>query len=194
MTRSRIGRTVPLGILSMLALGQGCPDSGGNGGTGGANGGGLPPENARVATQSQCAQNVITCTVTFPKARIQVIAGPGQVVTPTAKGFTVQGSNGNGSETVNLLGSTSTAGQGATQIFYSWSQGASDSNPLTLNPGTQFSTQPNPSVLMKKGLHYVRLTVTNDIFRDEITAPTGEVILRNVFQSDFVEVEIDVQD
>jgi hypothetical protein len=183
----------------MLTLGQGCPDGttggGGDGGGTTLQAGGLPAENQRVAIQSQCAQNVITCTVKFPDAVINVAARPSQTVTPTATGFLVQGTDGNGVEPVHLIGSGSLASEDGSSntIFYSWSYGASDTNPLTLNPGTQFSTQADPLVLMKTGFHHIRLTVRNDIFREELSGPGG-VVATNTFLYDFLEIVIEVRD
>lgn len=194
-----LGCCLVMGSLA-LVMGQGCPSGTTDPGNNGNNNGdttqdrGIAAENQRVAFQSQCAQNVITCTVQFPKPKIQVFAGPGQQVTQTAKGFLIQGSGGDGSEIVNLVGSNSGAGNNATALYYAWSTGASDSNPLTLAAGPVFSTEANPSVRLAEGLHYVRLRLQNDIFRDEIQSPTGETILRNTYLFDFVEVEIDVRD
>jgi hypothetical protein len=162
----------------------------------------LPAENQRAAFQSQCAQNVIVCTVAFPSARIKVMAGPDQQITPTHNGYIVQGSDYDGYENVHLVGSHSDPGQTErvapfrtpSQLFFSWSQGASDADPLTMQPGEEFSKDADVSVRMSAGLHYVRLTVRNDIVKAHVLSPNGQVLFRDYTATDFVEVEIDVRD
>ena len=73
----------------------------------------LQPETARVAIQSQCAQNVINCTTSWPEAAFIVEAMDGQSVSLTDTGFLVEGTDGNGWETVRLDGSASISGDGA---------------------------------------------------------------------------------
>ena len=153
---------------------------------------GLPPENQRAARQSQCGQNVIVCTVSFPTPVINVVALEGQEVFETPDGFRVVGVTGGGSEAVQLVGSDSTAGQGATEIFFSWSFGATDDDPCTLEPGEEFSAEADPQVFMRAGLHYIRLTVTNDLPSLE-TVEAGECgTFENFRRYDFIEVEIEV--
>lgn len=154
----------------------------------------LPAEGARVAFQSQCAQNVITCTTSFPVAVAEVVAGEGQTVTKTETGYLVQGNDGDGVEIVNLVGSRSTMGVGASEIVHAWSYGATDGDPLTLRPGTVFSVAADFSVQMAVGLHYVRLSVVNDLIEEELVSDEFGVIGTNVPKSDFVELEIEVRD
>lgn len=155
---------------------------------------GLPPETARLAFKSQCALNVITCTSSWPVALASVVPGPEQTVTPTETGFIVQGNGGNGTEPVYLVGEESTAGDGATQLFFSWSYAASDQDPQTLEAGIEFSTETNPIQEMQAGRHYIRLTVRNDIVRETVESDEFGVIAENVASYDFVELEIEVRD
>ena len=174
-------------IIAVVSLAAGC--------VGGApNPGGLPPGNKRSAFQSPCAQNVIACTVTFPTAEVSLEALGDQVVTPTDAGFIVQGSDSDGAELVQLIGSDSTAGEGAAEIFFSWSSGAVDDDPCSLEPGEEFSTEAEPQVLLQAGFHYIRLTVTNDLAELE-SIDSGECgTFENFRRYDFVEVEIEVID
>ena len=155
---------------------------------------GLPPENQRSAFQSQCAQNVITCTTTFPVPVIGTGFLPGQVVTTTATGFRVQGADGDGSELVQLIGSGSAAGQGATQVFFSWSAGAGDPNPCTLAPGMEFSTEADPQIRLQAGFHYIRLTVGNDLLPIDSLDSDGCGTFENYVRRDFEEIEVEIVD
>ena len=202
MRRSSISSTFLARMTGALALtagllAHGCtggPAGGGNGDGGGNGRDGLPPETQRAAFQSQCAQNVITCTVSFPEAVVRVEATGNQQATETAAGFRVRGYDGDGVEIVQLIGSDSNRGQGASEIFYSWSVGASDGDPCTLVPGEPFSTEANPQVLLQARLHYVRLTVTNDLPPlDTIDSPECGTF-ENFRKQDFQEVEIEVVD
>lgn len=192
--------------LIVLVTGQTCTppadqDPGPNGNNSG-NGGpnpqpeekGLPAEQARVAFASQCALNVIQCTVAFPEAVIDLAGSPGQVVSKTPEGWIVQGTDGDGVEEIRLVGVLSTAGQGATELFYSWSKGATDTDPKTLRPGTEFSREIYPVVELREGFHYIRLTVTNDILVPSLESPTLGTIAENVYLYDFQEVEIEIRD
>ena len=155
---------------------------------------GLAPEGQRAAFQSQCAQNVITCTVSFPVAVIGTGFLPGQVVTTTPAGLRIDGQDGDGVELVQLVGSGSTAGQGATQIFYSWSAGAIDPDPCTLTAGAEFSTQADPQVLLQAGFHYIRLTVRNDLPPIDSLDAGACGTFTNYPRQDFEEFEIEVVD
>ena len=85
-------------------------------------------------------------------------------------------------------------GQGATQIFFSWSAGAADPDPCSLTPGTEFSTQADPQVFMQAGLHYIRLTVFNDLppINDLDAGACGT--FQNFVRQDFEEFEVEVVD
>ncbi len=89
----------------------------------------IPAETARVAIQSQCAQNVINCTTSWPVAMFQVEAGNGQMVTLTDTGYLIEGSDGNGQERVRFVGSNSNPGDGATLTSFRWTSGATDEGP-----------------------------------------------------------------
>lgn len=154
---------------------------------------GLDPDEPRGSFASQCALNVIVCTTSWPTAALDVLALPGQTVTPTASGYLVIDSNGSGNEEVQLIGSNSTAGDGATSIEYEWSYGATDDDPRTLAAGTIFSREADPKIVLKTGFHYIRLTVRNDIIRDQVTSPDYGVLFENVPSFDFQEVEIEVR-
>lgn len=149
--------------------------------------------SARVAFQSPCAQNAIECTSSWPVAIAGVRDVSGQTVTETDTGFIVVADRAHGSVPVHLRGSESTAGDGATQLRYSWSTGATQDDPCTLSPGEEFSTAANPVVNLAPGLHYVRLTVENDIIRDVVESETCGVFGENIPSFDFVELEIDVR-
>lgn len=175
-------------IMAALSAGQGCPPPP-------PEPVGLPPENARVAFASQCALNVITCTVSWPDAVYDIEARPGQTVTRTATGFLVERpGDDDDSEAVQFIGDISQPGQGATALTFQWTSGASDADPCTLAPGDAFSTEPNPLVDLQEGLHYIRLTVRNDIIRDEVPSDDCGVIGTNIPSFDFVELEVEVRD
>lgn len=148
----------------------------------------------RPPIASQCAQAVIFCTTRFPTAVINVTAGLGQTVTPTAEGFIVEGGGGDQLETIQLVGSSSSAGQTATVLNFNWSVEATDVNRQTLAPGATFSTAQDPLVVMQTGLHYVRLTLTNDVIIDELISVEFGVLAIDVPASDFKEVVIDVRE
>ncbi len=174
------------------ALMPACTATTGGGGDGEAAEQGLAPEAKRVAFQSQCAQNVIECTSSWPTAVVDVPALAGQTVTETAAGFVIEGAI-HGAATVQLVGSNSDPGAGAQAIFYSWSNGATDDDPATLAPGTEFSMEADPLVTLRTGFHYIRLTVENDIVREQVVSPDFGVIAEEVPSFDFVEVEVDVR-
>jgi hypothetical protein len=155
----------------------------------------IPAGTARVAIQSQCAQNVITCTSSWPTATMRVEANEGSTVTMTASGFLVAGDTPTGPEglAVNFIGTDSDAGNGAATITYSWSYGASDEDPCSLAPGIEFSTEANPTATLAPGFHYIRLTVRNDIVRDRVESDTCGLVGENVASFDFVELEVEVR-
>ena len=207
-----------LAIIVTQGLGTGCTGGGGGGGGGGvtengndAGDGGatdngndgsddgdapkpLPPEDKRVAIQSQCAQNVLECTTSWPRGVIEIAVAPGQAVTETPDGFLLEGTDGDGVETVQLIGNASEMGEGASLILYSWSYGAGDEDPRTLRPGVEFATETDPVVMMEAGFHYIRLTVENDIICEFIQSPQFGVLAEDVPASDFIEIQIEVRD
>ena len=154
----------------------------------------LAPETARVAIQSQCAQNVINCTTSWPEAVVAVEAIGGQTVTLTDTGFLVEGTDGNGQETVRLVGTDSAPGDGGTITSFEWSSGATDEAPTTLAAGTVFSNNSTDDVPMAVGFHYIRLTVKNDIIRDQVVSDEFGLLFQDVPSFDFVELEIEVRD
>jgi len=153
----------------------------------------LAAETARVAFQSQCAQNIIECTTSWPVAIVEVVAGEGQTVTVSSNGILVEGVDGDGQEWVNLVGSGSTMGDGATVIEYAWTFGATDADPQTLAAGDVFSVAADFSQRMAVGKHYIRLGVINDIVREQVVSDEFGVIAENVPSFDFVELEIEVR-
>jgi hypothetical protein len=187
-----------LAIILPLASGQGClptdNDQQNNDDDGDDNQRVLQAENVREAFKSQCALNVIECTSSWPEAIARVEAGPHQQVEQTDEGYHIFGQDSDGVELVRLIGSDSTAGNTATEITYSWSFGASDDDPRTLEPGEVFSTEADTEIRMAKGVHYIRLTVRNDIIRDQIVSPQYGVLFENEPSFDFVELEITVHD
>jgi len=198
-------------VIGAQSLGAGCGGGGGGGGGGvtddGGNGGdggvaddgddppsSLPTEDKRVAIQSQCAQNVLECTNSWPRGVIDIVAASGQAVTETADGFLLEGTDGDEVEIVQLIGNGSEMGEGASLILYSWSYGATDEDPRTLLPGVEFSTQVDPAVMMKAGFHYIRLAVANDIICEFVQSPQFGVLAEDVPASDFLEIQIEVRD
>ncbi len=154
----------------------------------------LPAETARVAIQSQCAQNIITCTRSFPTAVIDVGVIHGQTVTATESGFLIEQPGYHGEPfLVRLIGGGSLLGLNAETLTYSWSAAATDSDPCTLTPGAEFSSQANPLVRFEPGLHYIRLTVTNDNILDVLESPQCGVIGQNVPAFHFLEIELDIR-
>jgi hypothetical protein len=162
----------------------------------------LAPETARVAIQSQCAQNVINCTTSWPEAVIAVEPIGGQTVTLTDTGFLVEGTDGNGQETVRLVGTNSVAhsipdeqpGDRPSLTSFEWSFGATDEDKTTLAPGTVFSDDSTDDVPMAVGFHYIRLTVENDVIRDLVVSDEFGLLFQDVPSFDFVELEIEVRD
>lgn len=172
----------------MLAIVCGCVvQPGGNGD------GVLRAEQQRTAFQSQCAQNVITCTRRFPTAVVTVQARSGQTVSATDSGFLIADSHATGSVRVQLVGSGSLPGEEATLLTYRWSSGATDDDPCTMTPGEEFSTQADPQVLLERGFHYIRLFVENDVMFPRIESAMCGVLGENIPGFHFVEVEIEVR-
>ncbi len=173
--------------------GSGGGGGNGNGGNGSGGEGGssgdvpfVAGETKRVALQSGCAQTVLECSTVHPIVVLDVLPEEGQFVTESDTGFVVVGSNEDGSEVLRFRGSRSVPGQGATGLTYRWSTGATDDDPTTLAPGETFSTEPDPTVRMGVGFHYVRLTVRND------NAIAGDPSTDDITTS-FVEVEVEVR-
>ena len=189
-------------VLGAQSLGAGCAGGGGGGGGGVTEDGGdgddppnsLPTEDKRVAIQSQCAQNVLECTNSWPRGVIDIVTASGQAVTETADGFLIEGTDGDEVELVQLIGNGSEMGEGASLILYSWSYGATDEDPRTLGPGVEFSTKVDPAVRMEAGFHYIRLSVANDIICEFVQSPQFGVLAENVPASDFIEIQIEVRD
>lgn len=155
--------------------------------------GGIPAENQRVAFESQCGLNVIVCTTSWPTAVASVIAGEGQTVTPTADGYLIEVMGGAGAVPVQFRGADSIPGNTATSLSYSWSYGAVDSNPCTLAPGYPVATIANPVLSLSPGFHYIRLSVVNDVIRDQVVSDDCGVIAEDTGSFDFVELEIEVR-
>lgn len=169
---------------ALLTLVPGCDNA--------ANQNAIQPEAARVAFQSQCAQNVITCTDSFPEAVIDVEAIHGQSVTATDTGFLIE-QPGTAPIWTKLIGSDSDPGDNATEIQYRWSSRAEDADPCSLDPGPEFSTEADPLVLLEPGFHYIRLTVTNDNIIGQLESDECGIIGQNIPAYDFLEVEIEVR-
>lgn len=150
----------------------------------------IPAGTARVAFQSQCAQLVVECTSSWPTAVIQVMSNNGTVM-ETDDGFLIETSEM--TAMLDLIGSQSMAGSDATIQSFAWSFGASDNDPCTLTPGTEFAIRADTSVLLEKGFHYIRLRVENDVIRDRIESEQCGLIGTDVASYDFVEVEIEVR-
>jgi hypothetical protein len=189
LSSSRLRRCITVTVAWCVFLGAGCTPpvtDDGNGDTG------LPAESQRAAFQSQCAQNVIFCTTSWPTAIARVVAGEGQTATETETGFRIEGTGDDGTEPVNLVGDESVLGNGATELTYSWSAGATDENPLTLEPGEAFSTEANPVQNMQVGFHYIRLHVVNDVVQTQVESEEFGVLFEEVNSFDFVEIEIEI--
>lgn len=158
---------------------------------------GLLATSQRSAFQSQCAQNVLECTTSWPEAVATLDIsrrGADQIFGILGGGrFVVTGTDGDGSEMVPLRGDQSVIGDNATSLGFEWSHAATDADQCTLDPGPVFSTQPNPTERMQTGFHYIRLTVSNDNIRDINSDQCGQIAAQaRLF--DFVEFEIEVRD
>jgi len=184
---SRIGDWIRLTLCLVLCAATGCQTQ--PGGAGDA----LPADQQRVAFQSQCAQNVITCTRRFPTAIIDIQPRFGQSVSETDAGFLVSDATALGSAPVQLKGSASLLGEEATRLLFSWTSGASDDDPCTMTPGDEFSTQSDALVFLEPGFHYIRLRVENDVIFPIIESEECGVIGENIPAFHFVEVEIEVR-
>lgn len=154
----------------------------------------------RLPFTTQCGQFAGLCTSSFPTPVLNIDSRTGQNVTSTSDpfGFIVQGSDGDGSEIVIFKGGASRPGATATEITYSWTSGATDDNPCTLEPGPEFSTDPDVEIAMQAGLHYIRLTVTNDLplLQDQLPQNVIDTCgtLAQSFKFDSIEVLVDVRD
>jgi hypothetical protein len=153
----------------------------------------IPAVNQRVAIQSQCAQNVIECTTSWPTAVATVVAGPDQTVTANSNSFVVVDPNGWGGVEVNFKGSDSIAGNTATMLAYRWSHSATDTDPCTLQEGTFASAKADPQLLLATGFHYIRLRVVNDVIRDQVVSDTCGVVGEDTGSFDFIELEVEVR-
>lgn len=149
--------------------------------------------NPRVAFQSQCAQNVVECTSSWPTVSASVAAMAGQTVTVTSNGYLVEETGGSGAVEVQFLGVSSEPGSTASDINYEWSYGASDTDPCTLAAGTVASTETNPELLLAEGFHYIRLTVQNQVLDAPIESDECGVISQDTGKFDFVELEVEVR-
>ena len=125
----------------------------------------------RAPFLSQCAELAGLCTGSFPVAVLSVSGRDGQTISPTQnpEGFIVEGGDGDGVEMVSLRGGASGMGNVATELFYSWSYGATDEDVCTRSPGIEFSTESDPDVAMETGIHYIRLTVRNELPLVDVT-------------------------
>lgn len=153
----------------------------------------IPAEQQRVAFQSQCAQNVITCTRRFPTAMIDIQPRLGQTVTATDAGFVISDIYALDAVAVQLKGSGSLLGDEATRLTFSWTSGASDDDPCTMNPGAEFSTQSDTLISLEPGFHYIRLLVENDVIFPIIESEPCGVIGEDIAGFHFEEVEIEVR-
>jgi hypothetical protein len=154
----------------------------------------IPASTQRVAFASQCALNVVTCTTSWPTADATIVAADGQTVTEvTTNSFVVEVTGGSGGVPVKFQGIGSDPGNTATDLSFSWSYGATDNDPCTLTPGTEVSTESNPELLLATGFHYIRLTVVNDVIRDEVVLDGCTETLQDVGSFDFVELQVEVK-
>lgn len=123
-----------------------------------------------------------------------VVASDGQTVTTTdGVNFIVVGTSEQGGFDVQLSATDSMTGNGAMSLTYSWSSGATDTDPCTLADGPAFSTEEMPLQRMDLGVHYIRLRVENDIIRDVVESDTCGVIGENIASFQFVEIVVDVR-
>ncbi len=161
---------------------------------------GLPAETeTRLPFTTQCSEFAGLCTSSFPTPVLSVLAAPGQTVTenPDATGFIVEGVDDDGGEVVLLQGSASAPGNTATALAYSWTSGAADGDPCTRAPGDEFSTEADPEITLQTGVHYIRLTVQNDVPLVGELLPQDLIdqcgTLTQQFKFDFVEVVVEVR-
>jgi len=153
----------------------------------------LPATSARVAFQSPCAQNAIECTSSWPTAIASVEAREGQTVTTTTAGFLVNAPGSSSSVPVQFVGDDSILGNDATILNYSWTYGASQDDPCFLTPGEEFAITARPIAHLAPGLHYIRLTVENDIVRDTVESPVCGIFGTDITSFDFIEFEVEIR-
>lgn len=153
----------------------------------------IPAANQRVAFQSQCAQNVVTCTTSFPTAVVSVEATPVQSLTAGSNSFLVVENNGSDVVAVQFHGSDSTPGSTASQISYEWSYGATDNDPCTMEPGTVISMEADPVLELAVGFHYIRLTVQNLTIDAPVESDECGTISQDTGKTHFVELEVEVR-
>lgn len=153
----------------------------------------IPPDSQRFTIQSQCGQLIIQCTSDFPGPMVELIPMEGQRIAATEDGgYVIEDVGEQGIEPIQLAGIRSDPGSTAAFVQYEWSYGATDLNPCTLEPGPTFSVEENPLVYLAPGVHYIRLTVANDIQRASVaTAECGT--LAPAPAADFLEIEIEVR-
>lgn len=153
----------------------------------------LPPEPKRFTIQSQCGQLILECPAnSFPAPVIEIVPIEGQQVTATENGgFVIEGVGDEGIQAIQLAGINTEIGSDARFVNYQWSYGALDFDPCTLEPGPQFSVEQNPLVYLEPGLHYIRLTVANDI--QQASVVTAECVLEAAPAADFLEIEIEIR-
>lgn len=162
---------------------------------------GLSPDTSgRLPFAGPCAEFLDLCDDTFPTAQVTVIPDSRQAVTATQSPFAVvvQGSDGDGRESVTLRGSESALGNRSAGLTYSWSSAATDDDPCTLAPGPEFSTEADPTIAMRAGRHLIRLTVRNDLplatesLPQEVRDQCGT--LNESFKFDILELIVEVRD
>ena len=154
----------------------------------------LPPEPKRFTIQSQCGQLIIECTNSYPDPTIEIVPIEGQQITSTEDdGFVIEGVGDEGVQAIQFAGINSDPGSEASFVRYQWTYGALDTRPCSLEPGPQFSVEENPLVHLEPGLHYIRLTVINDVQQASVsTARCGT--LASAPAADFLEIEIEIRE
>lgn len=163
---------------------------------------GMAPSTVqRLPYASQCATFAGLCTSSFPVAVAEVVARDAhQSVTRQEDPlrFIVRGVVHDGGEVVQLRGSDSFAGNTATAVTYNWSINAVDDDPCSMTPGEVFSTEADPTVALQNGVHYVRLTVKNDLPLDPNTLPDSVIdqcgTLDQTVKYDYIEFIVEVSD
>ena len=165
----------------------------------------------RAPYESWCAQLVMTCTSSWPLPIMDVAVGAGQTVVRTLEppGFVINGSDGDGVETVSFLGNRSGPGSADAcrpddpdalkpppeEMHFSWSYGATEEDPCLLTPGTEFSTEADPTVTLEAGVHYIRVWLRNEQEHDaQMSGVEACGMIPADFKRDFVERRIEVRD